>query len=263
MLKISKIVKDKSAMMLSLPNSGTDWLMQCIRRDDSVIYFREYFNPVTNGSVNHILDKGFGCETEHTYRNIAADIDELTLQRILNDTWMQSEFNFTKENYSMFRVNFFAPRFNCFALYRPTRLSIPSLGSPDSVNRWYHAIYHSIMFNMNSLPESIRVLATWVQENAVADAQKYISSHVMASYQLLQAAKENNVPIMKFEDLMTADAPQIEQMFAETNTVLEPAAIARAIVNTRRRRHSEFHRLDLDFYNKLVEQLPDWMKEYL
>ena len=87
-------------MILSLPNSGSDWLADVICQNSRLRYYnKEFFNPITNSVFGDRLAEAFGCELVGCYQNIAAPwrehVDEL--DRIYSETWARFVCDFDKE----------------------------------------------------------------------------------------------------------------------------------------------------------------------
>lgn len=117
----------KTQMMLfSTPNSGSDWFAAALLAGNpNQKYFREFFNPITNDKYIDALLPGFGCEFISSYKNIAR-LDHKLCEQIYEETWGRENFDFTKENYSVFKIPFFIEKFRGIAITRQIENSFPA-----------------------------------------------------------------------------------------------------------------------------------------
>jgi hypothetical protein len=108
-------------LIVSLPNSGTDWLCPIIARHGGLRYYhKEFFNPICNPKHGAILEWDFGCELASCYRNIGVpwDRQEQRLDAAYRATWATESYNFDKENFVLQKVAWFAKRFKIVMLHR-------------------------------------------------------------------------------------------------------------------------------------------------
>jgi hypothetical protein len=191
---------DKPLLILSIPNCGSDWLARTLFESQSELrYYREFFNPITNIKYADVLKNEFGCEYIECYKNIAK-FDETKCQKIYEQTWELESYNFTKENYSAFKVDFFAKNFRCIALRRSVYKSLPA-SRESQVNSWYNTIYHSMLSNIDYLPfEYAQILKKHNQDN-----RGIVINNVMAFviYQkiLSKNCENNNIKILDYDVL--------------------------------------------------------------
>lgn len=145
----------KDCMIVSAPNSGSDWLAGLIARHapDLRYYEKEFFNPICNPKYRDLLEPVFGCELVSCYRMIGlrSSFHPDWMDRVYRQTWLQEPYNFDKENFVGFQLPFFADRFRLVLLYR----SAASLFPPSRLRvlAWYDAIYWAIVHGVEKDPE--------------------------------------------------------------------------------------------------------------
>ncbi len=138
-------------MMLSLPNSGTDWLCRILAkhgRGDGLRYYdKEFFNPICNLKHATVLEGPFGCELASCFENIGvrSELQARDLEAAYQASWEMEGYNFDKENFSALKVPFFAQHFDIVFLYRPAYNVFPP--SRLRVWAWYDAIYTAMVAN--------------------------------------------------------------------------------------------------------------------
>lgn len=124
---------NKPKMLLSLPNSGSDWVMSMLTRvDSSLRYFnKEYFNPMCNlGMVDRLLYAGFPSE--------------LGTRIVLNGTAAEAiyssfctNYNIGKEVFGFLNLDWYKKHFDCVVLLRKPESLFPP--SRLRVLSWYAA----------------------------------------------------------------------------------------------------------------------------
>lgn len=131
-------------LMLSMPNSGSNWLSKTIAEALDRRFFLEYFNPLINIQRENQLSVAFGGVTVSYYEQIARASDPL-VDKVIEETWMSESprFDFTKEVYSPRKLASFARYFNCFVMLRSLEQSFP----PRRVQIWayYEHIWHAFL----------------------------------------------------------------------------------------------------------------------
>jgi len=247
MLKVKSEIPQ--TMLLSLPNSGTDWLVNCICQSENVKYYREFFNPIVNPQFEDTLAKAFGCELADTIDAIATPVNDSLAKTVLNETWGKTDFNFTKENYSPFKLRFFNQFFECFVLHRDVHLCIPG-SRREQVMTWYSALFVSV--TRNSKMESVR----WAIKHADTLHKKYVAAHVICDHQLCQDAAKLNISVLDYNDLMTLSNVEISDLFSKIRNFKNPDKIAIEIINSRRPKEKNKFTTEVDeFIEELVESL--------
>ena len=183
-------------MMLSLPNSGTDWLCRILAkhgRGDGLRYYdKEFFNPICNLKHATVLEGPFGCELASCFENIGvrSEYQARDLEAAYRATWEIEGYNFDKENFSALKVPFFAQHFDIVFLYRPADNVFPP--SRLRVWAWYDAIYTAMV-------------AKGVIEADQLDLQgRALAAHKACWDIMRDAAKRFGAPILDYETLCKA-----------------------------------------------------------
>ena len=183
-------------MMLSLPNSGTDWLCRILAkhgRGDGLRYYdKEFFNPICNLKYATVLEGPFGCELASCFENIGvrSEYQARDLEAAYRATWEMEGYNFDKENFSALKVPFFAQHFDIVFLYRPAYNVFPP--SRLRVWAWYDAIYTAMVANGEIEADQLDL-----QERALA-------AHAECWRVMRAAAAKIGAPILDYETLCKA-----------------------------------------------------------
>jgi hypothetical protein len=191
----------KQIILFSTPNSGSDWFAQAIYETNPKIkYFREFFNPITNEKYTDKLATGFGCEFVTTYKNIA-NFDKEICEKIYQETWEKENFNFTKENYCVFKIPFFVEKFDCIALNRKIENSFPP-SRRNCVFGWYDSIYNSMLSNFESLPKKTKNRIKFSERNLNSITHKVLMCHQIYQKCLVEYCNFYNIPLIAWESLV-------------------------------------------------------------
>lgn len=241
----------EQVMLLSSPNSGSDWLAATVcTAEPTARYFREYFNPITNEKHFDLLATEFGCETPSTIDQIVRFDDEKS-ERIYQETWGKDNFNFTKENYSAFRVPFWTQRFTCFALTRDVENSFrPS--RREWVTTFYDAIYNAMLANIDNLPDKTKQQMRITETTVQSLTHKVIMAYVIYQDVLVENCRKHNIPILKWENLMGDE----DLVYQELKKVpfIATEAWAKAVLETRSFKKKSFNKYNFnpqDVLNRL------------
>lgn len=240
-------------MLLGLPNTGTDWFSEQIcAANPNLRYYREFFNPICNPNHSNALSQIFGCELPNTIEQIARPCAWEKYKDIVQQTWSQRNINFTKENYSIWKIHYHHQLFNCFVLHRELDFCLPAkTRRVDDVNSWYMAIYTSAVKNIEFLQKDILPLVEFAQNHADTVNKKVVSAYFIGYRQTLNTAAELNLPIIEYEKLMTLDLEKL-QSYLKQLTVADPVKLAQRIIGSRRPRTKTIDKFDCaDFINEL------------
>jgi hypothetical protein len=226
--------------MLSLPNMGTDWLASMVLvQNPTLRYFREFFNPITNLNHADALGNAFGCEMVSNYHHIAEPT--APCERAYRRTWLKEKYNFTKENYSPFQVEFFSKHFQCFVLLRKTELVFPP-GRPE-VMAWYDAIYNSLVVNKQALDQDTRGRVEYAIQAAKTLNEKTVAACEICSRKLLLDAQRFGLPVFDYDKLMDYSQEELVGYVESMPGVIDSAKMAEEIVKTRRKKKSSFQKM--------------------
>ena len=244
-------VSECSIALLSLPNTGTDWLVGLLlRQNPQLRYFREFFNPICNPKYENVLNQAFGCEMVDNYRMIVKPF--CPCDQVFEKTWAKENYNFTKENYGAFKLAWFVQRFDCFVLYRRAELSLP--GSRMPVKAWYDAMYWSLLRNKWTLEADLRSLVDFAIEHGKSMAKRQVAAFVIYYYKLLKDAYRFGVPVLDYEELMRRSREDLVPYVQGLPAVLDAARLADDLIEERRPSYKHFDELKVhDFFQALVE----------
>jgi hypothetical protein len=232
--------------LLALPNTGTDWLVDLILRQNSQLhYYREFFNPICNSKYEDVLGRAFGCETLDSYEMIARP--QCPYEDVYQYTWAREDYNFTKENYSAFKAHWFVQRFRCFVLNRRIELSLP--GGRLPVKTWYSALYWSLVRNRASLEKDVRALVDFAVAEADTVNKRQVAAYTIYYYQLLQEAKKYGLPVVDYDDLLTQPVDELAGKLHGLPGVVDAGQLARDICTTRRHCPRDFASLGAEEFS--------------
>jgi hypothetical protein len=246
----SPIPSERPIALLSLPNTGTDWFADMLlRQNPRLRYYREFFNPICNPLYENVLNRAFGCEMVDNFAMIAKANGHH--ESVFQQTWAKEHYNFTKENYSAFKLNWFVMHFDCVVLYRKAELSLPGTRLP--VKTWYDAMYCSLLRNRWTLEPDVRVLVDFAANEADTIAKRLVAAFVIYYYKLLKDAHLHNVPILDYERLMDLPVADLASYLRGVPAVADAEKLAYDICEHRRPMHKDFGSLQADeFFVRLT-----------
>lgn len=236
-------------ILLSLPNMGTDWLAEkYAQHNPSLKYFREFFNPITNQEYLDVLGTAFGSEMVSNHKNIADP--NVPIEEVFQATWMKTNHNFTKENYSPFRLEFFSKEFKCFVLLRKTELVFPP--SRWEVVAWYDAIWNSLTANKTNLEPQIAKLVDFSERHANTVNKRIVAACEICTQKITTDAKKFNIPVIHYESLMLMSKAELKEYIKGLPGVSDPNHLSELIVTSRRPKRNTFDKTGAtDFLNEL------------
>jgi hypothetical protein len=240
----------EQVLMLALPNTGSDWLAELwLRQGPGLRYFREFFNPICNPKYEDVLNRAFGCEMADNYALLARP--GCPCDEVYERTWAREDYNFTKENYSAFKVGAFAERFRCFVLYRKAEASLP--GGRLQVKTWFDAMYASLAVNREALAPDVRRLVGFAAAEADTINKRQVAAFVIYYYQLLKEARRRGLPVLDYDALMSRSCAGLVPYLSRLPGVLDPERLAREVCATRRPGAKDFASLGAcEFYARLT-----------
>jgi len=258
MTKGQKTMK-KPMLLISSPNCGSDWLATTLCDSQKGInYSREFFNPANNHKYCEILAKGFGCEYITCYQKIA-DMNQDICEKIFKLTWEKEEYNFTKENYSCMKIPFFVKEFNCFALTRDVRDSLPAKRRTH-VTSWYLSIYESLILNKDSLPKKIVKKLELFSKLPTKMDEKVVFCFCLYQELLIMICKHFHIPILDWKLISSLEKSKLIQYLESSHGVIRTFAHldleswSDEIIKTKKERSHEFHIMDCDW---IIEEFFD------
>jgi hypothetical protein len=238
--------------LLGLPNTGTDWLVDLIlRQNPSLKYYREFFNPICNEDYQDVLSRAFGCEMLDNYEMIARP--DCPCEEVFEQTWACESYNFTKENFSAFKVGWFVHHFDCFLLHRRIELTLP--GQRLQVKTWYSALFWSLVRNRKFLPRELRALVQFALDEADTLNKRQAAAFAIFSRHLLEEARRYSLRVVDYDCLMTLEPPELTAHLAGLPGVVDPERLAHDVRATRRTWTRKFDDLEVSaFLVRLLEE---------
>ena len=201
MLKIKKF-----NMILSLPNTGSDWLAKVIcDTNENIEYAREFFNPICNRKYETDLKPYFGCEMGSCEEGIAKKITEKEYDDIFAKTWGHENYNYTKENYSSFKVEHHVRNFNCCVLYRRLSKTLPGQRDWCVVDNWYCSMFYSLKLNLETIEDSLKPLVEFSMEKAEKFEEQCAMAHLIYYSKLFLEANKYSLPIINYDILIDGE----------------------------------------------------------
>jgi hypothetical protein len=238
--------------LLSLPNTGTDWFADLLLRQNPALrYYREFFNPICNPKYEDELNKAFGCEMVENYRMLARPY--CLCDDVYWRTWAREEYNFTKENYSAFKLDWFSLRFDVFVLYRRAELTFP--GERLQVKTWYDAMFASLVKNKWGLERDVRSLVDFACQHADTVNKRQVAAFAIYYFKLLKDAHRYGVPVLDYDQLMLASTEELSCLLRQLPGVRDVEQLAQGVSATRRPSNKNFGELGVDaFFAQLAER---------
>lgn len=215
----------KPFLIVSTPNSGSDWLAECIQRATGWRYFRkEFFNPLTNGAYAETLLSAFGCElatgAEHLSTCYTQQIDA-----VIERTWPPDTYDLNKEVWSFCKLPALVAHFDCLVLTRSTSSLFPP--SRLRVWQWYDAIW-------NALKKARRI-----ELNATTPLARAREAHGAANDILLRDATALRVPQLSYDHLISSTPEEVRRCCTWLAEIwpLDAEKLAVEIITTRRKKN--------------------------
>jgi hypothetical protein len=242
---------ERPIALLSLPNTGTDWFVDLLLRQNPALrYYREFFNPICNPTYENELNRAFGCEMVDNYHLIAKT--SCPHQRVYERTWAKENYNFTKENYSAFKLEWFASQFDCFVLYRRAERTLP--GGRLQVKAWYDAMYCSLLRNRWTFDPDVRVLVDFAAAEADTLVKRQLAAFVIYYYKLLKDAHRLRLPILDYDVLMQSTSVELTSYLRGLPAVADVEKLASDVCAERRPGRKDFASLEADdFFLRLTD----------
>lgn len=252
-------------MVLSLPNTGTDWLFNSICSVSEIKYSREFFNPVCNSKYENIFKPWFGCEMATCIEAIAKPISKKEYEWVLGNTWYRENFNYTKENYSSFKIEHHVNKFNCCIFYRKLSKSLPGLRGWNVVENWYCAMFQSLVLNAKSIDEPLKTLVEFGIDRAKSFEEQCVFAFLIYYAKLLLAAKEHNLPIVDYDALICGTDDEVDheiQKIPGILTHLNPNDLVQKIIETRIEKERSRTLYCSSFIEETIKLMPEKIQSF-
>jgi hypothetical protein len=136
----------RPVLLATTPSSGSAWIADCYAEAyPERRCTREFFSATYNWKMAKRLEQDCGDMMYATVNHLARSSDPDRVHRLLQDTWDQCEFDFTKECHLAWSLEAFAEFFDCIVLIRPFAATFPPQRA--RVIRWYEHLYYSLAIN--------------------------------------------------------------------------------------------------------------------
>lgn len=216
--------KHDGLLLASLPSSGSDWIAECMRGSCHSIYWREFFCPTVNWKYSDRLMTSLGDTLYSTVPNLCRQFTENELDRLLEKTWRQEEYCFTKENYLAFQLSEFAKTFTVVILLRRFKDTFPP--RRHRVMQWYEHFFGAL--------RDEHKIDQWLDRHAITPMNCAAIGHFLFVKQMKNAGTEIGSPIMWFHDLVDLD--QIDLQNYVKDVPVNPRRFAELIIESRNRK---------------------------
>ena len=226
-------------LLLSIPNSGTDWLSSTIvKSQEKCNYFREFFNPATNQKYGDILAEEFGCEYINCYKKIFSYNQEKT-ENIFSNTWKKETYNFTKDNFGAMRIPFYKEHFQCFGLKRLPQYSLPPNRFIE-VTGWYLSIYESLLYSKKLFPDVIQVKIDHFNSQNTTMNDKMTFAFCIYQEIFLYNCKKNKIPILDYNEICNRSRNDLVFYLSSLQYHLDYDKWSEVICDTRKENEKNF-----------------------
>lgn len=211
-------------MMLTLPSSGSTWLVDLIV--DTLPWAKahqksaEFFAPLTNLPMYAQLADSFGSENPGCMDNIARMPDRAKFKAAV-DAFHGNGYTFAKEVYQFFHTPLWIEHFNVFFLYRSPEKTFPP--KRLRVLAWYDAIGTAIENQIGAKFTKDSLLARAIQVHT------YCWQYVIDGY-----VKAYGLPVMDYDAITTGDEATISAELAKAFSPEDVALLVPRILETRR-----------------------------
>lgn len=215
-------MKRDGLMLAALPSGGSDWIATCIAEANPHLrYAREFFCPTINWRMAARLEQTLGDTMFANTARMCWPIMPRDVDALLNDTWRQTSFNFTKENYLPFQLEQFAAHFDVLVLLRSFDETFPP--NRHRVMQWYEHFYGALVASCRIGRDALDCESTPMTRATVG--------YYWFAKQLAQTARKIQAPLLTTEFLRTASREEIAR--ALPSELMESLATASRIVETR------------------------------
>lgn len=220
-------------ILLSIPNSGTDWLASTIvESHEKCKYYREFFNPATNTKYADILSEEFGCEYINCYKNIF-NYNEQKTKEIFEKTWKEEQYSLTKDNFGAYRIPFYKENFVCFALKRSPQQSLPPKRFVE-ITGWYLAIYEALLYSKSQFPEVVKIKIDHFSSQKTTMIDKMTFAFCVYQEIFIYNCKKNKIPILDYHELCTRSQNDLVFYLSSLQYKLDYEGWAKVIAETRK-----------------------------
>jgi hypothetical protein len=251
-------------VLISFPRSGTDFLCSSFLGQQTIRYYREYFNPICNEPRAQALVRGFGDERFEFFSQIMTEISNDAFWSILADTWGHDGYNTTKENFSATKLHHFVPIFNIVILARKIQHTFPT-SRPDYIAPIASSFMLSGPYRSLPLAMELNEIRSFMTNLAFLGPQELsLAAYAVQHFILVDASVRFGIPIIRYEDMITKSGPALEDVLCSLEAFnIDVPALARVIEDSRSladadldARRQRFHQLG---YDRKIDRLCRFM----
>lgn len=197
----------KPFMLLSCPKQGTDFFVKSlISSNQKVIYHREYFNPLCNTDRYNLLSESFGDSHHNEDKLWSFDCN---LDAAYN-AWLNDGNNFTKENYLVTKLDYFAEKFDMCFLYRSRFHTFPS-SKPEFIEVLLDSFLKTNITKWPRYADTFSRLQAYLLSKEYTSQVKPVIAHTLHWYFAFKEASRLSIPVIDFDYVMLQDEENINQ----------------------------------------------------
>ncbi len=218
---------------------------------ETIRYYREYFNPICNEPRAPALLRGFGDERFEFFSRIMTEISSDAFLSILADTWTHDDYNTTKENFSAVKLHHFVPLFNIVILIRKIQHTFPTSRpeyiAPIATSFMFSGPYRSVPLAME-----LNEVRRFMTNLSFTDPQELsLAAYAVQHFILVDAGARFGIPIIRYEDMIMKSGPALEGVLRGLEFFdIDVPVLARVIEHKR-----VLHDTDLDVRHQRFHQL--------
>jgi hypothetical protein len=210
-------------LLAALPSGGSDWMAGCFQMARPELkYTREFFCPHVNWQYAPQLET---CLGDTMYANTAKMGQPISCEQVddlLNNTWRQTEYTFTKENYLAFQLNAFHKFFKIAVLVKPFHHTFPP--NRRRVLGWYEHFY--------AAAKATNKTCTWMDDLEETPMNRAALGHLIFTRQLTAAASRLQLPIIRFDIATEGTQAEVKDMIV--GVPVDEDRLVQAIMTTRK-----------------------------
>ena len=205
----------KPVLLAALPSSGSAWIADCYASaypDQRCT--REFFSATYNWQMAKRLEQDCGDMMYATVPLLAQTLDRDRVKKLLEDTWEQAGFDFTKECHLAWSLESFAEFFDCIVLVRSFNFTFPP--NRARVIRWYEHLYWSLWINgrldmfcikAGETPTTRAAIAHYFGTRRLCDAAKAIGTKVVVADELCFPDRYHTLELIAKKTVRTIARP--------------------------------------------------------
>lgn len=182
----------RPVLLATIPSSGSSWIADCyVQAYPDRRCTREFFSATYNWRMAERIEEDCGDMMYTTVHLLACKLSVFRVRQLLEDTWKQASFDFTKECHLAWSLESFAEFFDCIVLVRPFEATFPPHRA--RVIRWYEHLFWSLLinhrldsfcFNAGKTPTTRAAIAHYYGTRRLCEAARKIGTTVVVSEEM-------------------------------------------------------------------------------